>query len=103
MATTAADRLIIAAVSGAASRQTAPPCTSTRNPGAVAPRPTGMFSLVFMLIRLTIWAAVMAAIACAFLLWLMIALPLIAVASMRGNRHSAAHWQRSLRWRVPRF
>jgi len=62
-----------------------------------------MFSLVFMLIRLTIWATVMAAIACAFLLWLMIALPLMVVASMRGNQHSAAHWQRSLRWRVPRF
>lgn len=62
-----------------------------------------MFSLAFMLIRLSIWATIMACIACAFLVWVMIALPLMAVASMRGNPHSAARWQRSLRWRVPRF
>lgn len=54
-----------------------------------------MFSLLYLMIKLMIATVVLSL----WLMWALIALPVMLIASATGNQRSARSWQRSLRWR----
>jgi hypothetical protein len=54
-----------------------------------------VFGLIIWMFRLTVMMLVL----CVWLMWAMIALPVIIIASATGNHATSRSWQRSLRWR----
>ena len=58
-----------------------------------------MFSLVYLMCKLTIKLFIWYVMAAAWLMWAIIALPVVLIASASGNDRTARQWKRSLRWR----
>jgi hypothetical protein len=62
-----------------------------------------VISLIVLFIRLSVKMIVLAVCATIWLVWVIVALPMMLVASARGNDQSARQWERSMRWRFGRI
>jgi hypothetical protein len=62
-------------------------------------RCASMFSLIYIMCKLTMKLCVWSVLVSVWLMWAMVVLPIALVASLTGNDRVARQWQRSLRWR----